>query len=490
MKKAEIIRYIFGAIFVVVGFAAVFAFAPIRDRLLFLSQDNQIVPHTLLQLRLVLMGLGFTGLVLLLKNPLISVLSQFMFRVGQLSRTQFLVIFLSVGAVLRIAALFLPFHLWGDWQTYNMLAGEWMRSGSYSVNGIPYAYRPPVYPFFLMIVYEIFGQIPRLGAAFNVVFSTGIVYLSYKLIGNFWGEKRARLAAIILVFFPSQILFVNKLATEPLFTMLLLAGLHFMSFAVKHKKYTLIFLGGIFLGLAGLTRAIALAYLFFPLLYLLFQKERAFYKARNCLLLILGMMLVVLPWMYRNYDLKGSFTIATNAGINLLIGNAPGSGMGWNQAITEQFDINDPSQQVYVDSAATAIALENIRKDPSDFLKRGVLKLGYFYAVDMEGVWNEMVAAANAGRIDKYVLLGLAAESYYLVILMLCLCGLVYYFRTPDIHSAGGFLLGGTILYWSAVHFVFFGDGRFHFPIIPMIVSFAALYLEFILGGPKKSPGR
>ncbi len=411
-----------------------------------------------------------------------------MFRADQLSRKQFLLIFLSFAVLFRIIVLFFPFHLWGDWQTYNMLAGEWMRSGSYSVHGVPYAYRPPLYPFFLMVVYEIFGQIPRLGAAFNVVFSTGIVYLSYRIVRIIRDEKTARITALILVFFPSQILFVNKLATESIFTMLLLAGLFFVLFAAKRNKYALMFLAGVFIGLAALTRAIALAYLVLPVLFLFLQRDRILIELRNALLLILGMMIVVTPWMYRNYDLKGSFTIATNTGINLLIGNAPESGMGWNQAITEGFDINDPLQQVYVDSAATAMAIENIKNNPAGFVKRGVLKLGYFYAVDMEGVWNEMVAAANADRFDKYVWVGLFAESYYLVILMLCLFGLVYYSLRRKIHSPGGLLLWSTILYWSAVHFVFFGDGRFHFPIIPMIAAFAALYLDHFLEEKKKSP--
>jgi len=477
MRRSEAAGYAAGAILLVIGLTAVVSFGSIRDRLLFLSQDNEIVPHTLLQLRLVLIGLGVAGLVLMLKRPFSRLLAQLNFRIGQLSRKQFLVIFLSTAVVFRVMALFLPFHLWGDWQTYNMLAAEWAKTGSYSVDGIPYAYRPPVYPFFLMIIYEIFGQVPRLGAGFNVVFSTGIVYLSYRIVQIIWGDRKARLTAIILVFFPSQILFTNKLATEPLFTMLLLSGLYFMLFAVRRKKYALIFLGGMTLGIAALTRAIALAYIVIPVLYLFLQKGTIRQKTRNAMLLVLGLILVVVPWMYRNYDLKGSFTIATNTGINLLIGNAPGSGMGWNQDITEQFDAGDPRQQVYVDSAATAMAIEYIQSDPIGFIKRGVLKLGYFYAVDMEGVWNELVIAADENRFDNYVLTGLLAESYYLVLLMFAVFGLYRYARMRDIRSPGGFLLWGTILYWTAVHFVFFGDGRFHFPIIPMIAAFASLML-------------
>jgi hypothetical protein len=42
-----------------------------------------------------------------------------------------------------------------------------------------------------------------------------------------------------------------------------------------------------------------------------------------------------------------------------------------------------------------------------------------------------------------------------------------------------------TILFWTAVHFVFFGHARFHFPIMPIVATFAALYIVQAVEGPE-----
>jgi hypothetical protein len=414
---------------------------------------------------------------------------------NQLSLTEtrkFIIYVILTALVLRVLALLFPFHLWGDWQTYNELAWTWAQTGAYSVGGVPYAYRPPGFPFLLSRLYLIFGHYPHLGAIANIVFSCGIVFLTYLLIREIWNERIARWSAIILVFFPSQILFVNKLATEPMFTALFLAALLVLVLSNAGSRGRLYYplIGGVVLGLATLTRAITLIYLIFPAVYWYMQTGKIGKAVRNTILALIGFVLIVVPWMVRNYQLKGSFTIATNSGINFLIGNAPGSGMGWNQEITEEFDVSDPEKQVYVDSTAWKRGWKYIKDDPPAFLKRGILKVAYFYATDMEGVWNELTDAANNDRLDRYVLVGLLAESYYMLILFAAVMGVFFiYRRNPVFRKPGGFILWITIAYWTAVHFVFFGDGRFHFSIIPMISSFAALYIASACGHEKNKPG-
>ncbi len=477
MNKPDLIRKLSGLVLILVGLTAVARFDFIKVRLLFLSQDGQIVPQTLLQLRIFLLSLGILGIVLLLKHNIIALFNNLIIIIDSFEPRKFLIVLLSSAFLLRALSLLMPFHLWGDWQTYNELAWTWSQTGSYSVNGIPYAYRPPGYPFFLMLIYEIFGQSPRLGAAFNVLFGTATVYLIYKFASKFMNEKIAGYAAIILAFFPSQILFVNKLASETLFTMLLFLALYVMVLGLDKKRAVMLLLCGIVLGLAALTKGIALAFVFVPLIYILLYLKWSPAAIRNALFMVLGFLLVVVPWMTRNYVQKGSFSIATQTGINLLIGNAPGSGMGWNQTVTEEFDIDDPARQVEIDRQARNMAWEYIKDNPAGFVKRGILKLGYYYAVDMEGVWNELIDAADKGRFDLFAIIALLAESYYLAVLLLFFMGAIAYAVNRGEPLSAKVLLFGTILYWSAVYFVFFGDGRFHHPIVPIMCILGAYYL-------------
>jgi 4-amino-4-deoxy-L-arabinose transferase-like glycosyltransferase len=475
------IRTILGLILIIIGGLALFSFRTIANYFMFLSQDGSVVPHSLLQLRICLVTLLVIGFFLIFQKYCNRLLGYIHKYITNLTSSEFLKIFLIVALVIRvIAVLMLKFHLWIDYATYDELGWWWASSGSYSIDGIPTAYRPPGYPFFLSRVYWIFGHYPQLGVVANIIFSLGILILTYLIVRKIWDEKIARWSMIILTFFPSQILFVNLLATEPMFTMLFLASIYMLIVSAENKKYQLYYLlvSGIILGLATLTRPLLLIYPVLVILYLYLKNRSVPLVLKYSAVYLIGFLMVITPWMLRNKIDKGSFSISTNSGINFLIGNQPGSGMGWNQLVTDEFAIGDPTRETYIDSVGWARGWQYIKSDPLGFFKRGILKVLYFYAVDMEGLNYELVRAADQSRIDIYVLAALLTESYYVLFLLVAFVGLfVVYLYQKKSRSPGGFLFWSTILFWTIVHFVFFADGRFHFPIVPMLAAFAALYI-------------
>jgi 4-amino-4-deoxy-L-arabinose transferase-like glycosyltransferase len=482
-ERMRIIRQMAGAIFLVAAGIALFDFELLGRLFLFLSQDGSIVPLSMLQLRLCLLAGGVVGVYLIFAEYFTGWLASVNGFLMNIGRPRFLVISLSVALALRVAmVLFFPFRLWIDHLVYDELSWHWAKVGGYYVGDFPTAYRPPGYPFFLSRLYVLFGHHPQLAAVANIVFSLAIVYISYLIVRKIWSENVARWTMIILIFFPSQLLFVNLPASEPMFTMLFLMSiLAFMTVERPLKRKRLFaFLGGVLLGLATLTRALTIIYLIIPTVFWFLQTKSIRRTAINTLIAAIGLALVVTPWMLRNYRQKGKFTITTNAGINLLIGNQPGSGMGWNQPVTEQFAIDDPRRETYVDSAARHQAWQYIKNDPAAFFKRGVLKVMYFYAVDMEGLGYELGQLAAENRSDRYIYCAFITEAFYLMVLLFGFFGIFsIYIANADVRRPEGFILWATILMWTAVHFVFFGDGRFHFPIIPMISAFAGLYIKY-----------
>jgi 4-amino-4-deoxy-L-arabinose transferase-like glycosyltransferase len=477
----KIIRVIFGLILIIAGSLALFSFRTIEEYFLFLSQDGSVVPHSFLQLRICLVTLLVVGLYVIFRKycgRLFDVIDDYITNLGI---AEFLKLILLIALILRaMGVLLLDFHLWIDYQTYDELGWWWASSGSYSIDGIPTAYRPPGYPFFLSRLYLLFGHHPQLGVGANIIFSLGIIIFTYLIVRKIWNEKIARWTMIILTLFPSQILFVNLLATEPMFTMLFLSSIYLLIFSVesdRHKWYYL-FIAGMILGLATLTRPLLLIYPAIVMVYLYLKNRRVSTTAKLSVVYICGFIIAITPWMIRNQIDKGSFTISTNSGINFLIGNQPGSGMGWNQPVTDEFAIGDPTRETYIDSVGWARGWQYIKSNPLGFFKRGILKLLYFYAVDMEGLGYELVRAADQNQIDIYVLAALVAESFYILVLLFAFMGLFFvYLYHKNSRSPGGFLFWSTILFWTMVHFVFFADGRFHFPIIPMLSAFAALYI-------------
>ena len=71
-----------------------------------------------------------------------------------------------------------------------------------------------------------------------------------------------------------------------------------------------------------------------------------------------------------------------------------------------------------------------------------------------------------------------AAQALYFVVVLLACGGIFAFMRFPGYRSAGAWLMLLIIVYWLAVHFVFFGDGRFHFPIVPILAGFAGVTLS------------
>ena len=477
----KICRYVCGSLLLVVGIVTIAHSGALSGMFRFLSPDGIIHPSTLLELRLLLASLAPVGLVLVFYPHLLRVLAVLDRVFKAMPMQRFLLGIFSTGLLLRVAVvLFIPLRLYIDYGAYDELAWTWAEQGGYYNGNYYTGYWPPGYPFFLSRLYWLFGHHPVAGAIANVILSLAIAWLSYVLTRRVFGERIARWALVLMMFFPSQILFVNLLTSEMVFTPLFLASLWlFLVFERRFRgRWVYCVAGGILLGLATLTRALTQVYwiLLAPLWY--FQTDRASRALRNLVLAVIGMLLVLTPWIYRNYERVGRARISTNGGINLYIGNHPGAGMGWNNDGADEYDTNDATLEKHIDRVAGRRGFEYILAHPVAFVKRGVFKVAYFYAVDLTGVHYELIQAAENERTDGYVILSWVQQCYYLLVLLAGAMGLLFvYFRRREYRSAGGYLMWVTILFWTAVHFVFFGHGRFHFPIMPMFCAFAALFI-------------
>ncbi|UCE24286.1 MAG: hypothetical protein JSU74_13510, partial [Candidatus Zixiibacteriota bacterium] len=247
-------------------------------------------------------------------------------------------------------------------------------------------------------------------------------------------------------------------------------------------KWYKILAGGVLLGMATLTRTVSGLFLAIVIPFWFFE-SRDFKCTLKCgLLALVGFVVVVTPWIIRNHYAVGTARINTNTGINLFIGNQPGSGITYDQNLINQYGVYEPTLEAYIDSSSFRRACEYIRQNPGVFLRRGLLKVGYLYSADMDALYFGVIEAAEQSTINHAVVLAVVAQSFYLLVLLAALAGLAVFFRSGiTVRKPGGYLLLGTILYWTAISFVFFAVGRFHFPIIPMISAFAALYIRHLV---------
>ncbi len=468
------------ALFLIVfGFSSFAGFEEAQKLFLRLSPDGSFVPQTVLILKTSLLSFGLVGICLILfllwrRNFLKDALT----KLENIEEANFLFLFLGLAFVLRILwSTLIPTQLYADWKWYDDVAYHMSQVWRYEENGLPTAYWPIGYPLFLAIVYRTFGHHYFVVEFINVLLSLCICAFTYLVAKRLTSPVSARLTLVVLALFPSQIFFTNVLASEIIFTVLLLLVVYLLLKQEVRPAICLPVTVGVLLGLLILIRAVAL---FLPLLVVFFylrSKRRSGLILRDAVLTILVAFLTLFPWMLRNKKTLGVFTVATSGGINLYIGNSPISSGSWVWQKENPFkDLSAPNE-VGNDRLGYKLATKFIMDDPLGFVRRGIKKEIYLFVSDFAALAKELDLAAQSKRVDKFVIFSIIGQVYYLMILISSAGGLFLFLKGRWERKPGFYLLWGILIYWMGIHFIFFGIDRFHFPLVPILSIFASLFL-------------
>ena len=383
------------------------------------------------------------------------------------SHSKWLAIILLIALVVRILLVMVsqvePIH---DAVAYDKLAWR-LASGDGYVNdkGEPEAFWPVGYPAFLAVIYIIFGHSWIAGGVANAFLGTASVLLTYRLAREVLSSSVSLVAAGAVALYPSRIIaYTPSLLTETLHTLLVLAVLAAtLTLAQSPSWKNAVFLGFL-IGVGVYVRPVLLL---FPcaVAVLLLLKWRG-----NYIRLAIGLAVVALsvslitisPWTVRNFFALGGFVLtATNGGYNFYMGNGPG-GTGMFRDVSDSFV--EP------------------KDDPLRYQKG--YRLGIDYVINHQGEWLTTLPKKvfHLWVGDFYGLLarksGIALLFFWAVIVLTAASATIirpflgYWLRFPAV------LFPLTIVYWTIFHMMFFGLGRFHTQMIPLVVIMAAHLLE------------
>jgi len=257
--------------------------------------------------------------------------------------------FLSAGwilpAILALAAVFrlshvaalssTPFfdHLGLDCLVYDewaqrIAAGDWM--------GDRIFYQDPLYPYFLGVIYALFGRTLMLVYVLQVAFGVGTCWLTALLGRRIFGVAVGNLAGLMAAVFTPSIFYEVQIEKTFLSVFLVAAFL----VLVLDRRTAMRAAAGAVLALASLTRANLI--LFIPLSIALLVFERVGGAAtfhflrkpdewglRQGAAFFGGCFLVLAPVALRNHHVEGQWVLTTSqAGQNFYIGNNPGNTTG------------------------------------------------------------------------------------------------------------------------------------------------------------------
>lgn len=399
----------------------------------------------------------------------------------------------SVFIGTRLALLlFVPVEPSSDAMWYFSRAVNIVEHGSYSEGGFPTAYWPVGYPAFLALLFTFTG--PHLAAVqfANLVLAGCTFWLLFYFVKTvFKSNSTARLSIFLLTLYPNSAAYVPLVASEVLYTCVLL----FVSLLMLNRQSALaILLCGVTLGLATLikTQTLLLAPILAAIAYsqnwTLPNLKAGVIRAITVSILMLA---VIAPWTLRNYLVFDEFVpVSTNGGTSLLAGNNPSvvGDYGHDYSETDplfkqaQFSVAD---QVAADKRARKLAKEWILDNPGAFIGMMPKKFFRFWAMDGEGEWAYQAGTPWYDQHAKWFRsVRVINQVYYFLLLGGFALAIWKLLRTP----AKPAMYYGLVIavYFTLISLVFSGQSRYHFPVMPFVLAYVAWIGNEMLNSKKR----
>lgn len=391
---------------------------------------------------------------------------------------------LLIGTGVRLAVILLiPVEPMSDALWYFNRAQDLAAGRGYQEGGHPTAYWPVGYPGFLAGLFAVFGSKVIVAQIANVVLWAGTLIVLHRIVSQISGRAAAgNLAAILYSLHLNAVGYSALLLTEQLYTFLLLLSL-WTAVVLKGRG------GSIALGLVlgAMTLVKAQTWLFgiaWAVLFLMLGNERRL-SARfvSAALMALLMFTVVLPWSVRNTNVLGSFVlVSTNGGLSFAVGNHPnGTGTDAWEANPFRAEIGQSvADQVAADRRAKEITWRWIRENPGDFLALAPKKFYWALVPDGESEWGFQSGfdgyeeKRKAFRLVRWV-----NQLIYFTLAASCLLGVWALFAGGRVwREEYRAILLASVAYLSvfaAITFMFNGQSRYHYPIVPLMCAWAAI---------------
>jgi 4-amino-4-deoxy-L-arabinose transferase-like glycosyltransferase len=191
-------------------------------------------------------------------------------------------------------------------------------------DGKPILWRAPLYPAFLAGVYSLFGEHHETAVFIaQAVLDTMTALLIYWLGRRLFEESVGILSAVIFALHPLSAYFSLRFMPEPLFTLVFTATISAWCAVWQHRRTTGFMAVGMLTGVAALIKPVALGLWPFLAICAGYRLRHQVGRALRAVLALTFACLVVLtPWMVRNYHVTGHVILsATGGGYAFWLGN-------------------------------------------------------------------------------------------------------------------------------------------------------------------------
>jgi hypothetical protein len=372
------------------------------------------------------------------------------------------------------------------------------RQGFVSADGVPTAYTPPGYPFFIAAVQSALGPGYRPVAYVQALLGAVSCLLTFLLCSRLFDLRHAIAAGLLLAVSPATIPYSGGLLSEVPTSVLILGVLVLLAPAREDTDIGLARTAGagVLLGTAILFRPAIMAVAFGLGLYTLLGTGVSFRRRFSSAAVLTAVTVVVLlPWGYRNYRVyERVVPVSTMGGYDLYMGNNPEAYGGGYMALEGEQELRkwrQPADEVNGEQEARRRAIEWMRENPSGYVAvsiRRALKwvsvtpdyvpgtrltsteevdraiLDAFRTRAATGVDRETAIVQQSRRLNAALLL-----LWSIVTVPLALAGIVF-----DLSSRPKWLLLSPLTAYAIALSLAFMDLRYREIVMPLLLIYTA----------------
>lgn len=340
------------------------------------------------------------------------------------------------------------------------------------------AFAAPFYPFFLALIFKIFGITPFSYIFIQIIhllISMCTVYTTHTVAEKLFNNKRVSIIAITIVaIFPTFIFSVTQIIRISFiifFTSLII--LQIWRLENDSSIFNSVLLGFLF-ALTALMEPIILSFLPFCIIWLIFIKLRS--NTLNLIkivsIIILTTFLFISPWTYRNYKIFNKFIlIKSQFGLALYIGNNQhATGTARRSKSMDDLPVSIPSSiynkminlnDVERDEIFLREAIEFIKNNPTHTIKLMIQKIYYFW-------WRDPTHPLTNHFLYKIP---------WLILLSLFFLGLIISLNNWKRNLLIYFLFASFTFVYSITIVV----PRYRIPLETFVIIFAAVGIEYLI---------
>jgi 4-amino-4-deoxy-L-arabinose transferase-like glycosyltransferase len=328
----------------------------------------------------------------------------------------------------------------------------------------PTAWEPPLYPYLIAGVFQVFGIYSRASAlvllSINSFFSALTCIPIFLIARRIFSEKVAVGSAWTWALLPYVMYWCTRWVWETSLSALLLAIIFWLALTMEERDGLQPWLWfGLLWGIAALNSTVLLSFLPVSGLWAWYHRARRGKPSLSGVVLASVIFIAcITPWTVRNYQTFGRFIfIRDNFGAELRLGNGNGADGTWMQYLHPTQDLYGMRQYTSMGELAY---IEVRRQQAMDYIKADYGRFAILCLKRFIYYWN------GPPKVSEIWWLAEFRNSLFLASSVLTFWGLGRALRR---RKPGAWLLFWLILLYPAIYYFVFPMPRYRHPIEPEI---------------------